>query len=145
MNFQPHTWPSNNLFKENNILKISIFISYKYPLFVRNSLWKENLQIFINMFTPLGINHTHNTRAATNHFLVGPQKQNAHHGTYSMPSNASVTYSNLIRHTNQNLRYSGPPLLCMSFFCLFPFFFSFSSLSLSLLSSLFSFASLLFS
>ena len=27
------------------------------------------------MFTPLGLNHTHNTRAATNHFLDIPQRQ----------------------------------------------------------------------
>ena len=27
------------------------------------------------MFTPLGLNHTHNTRAATNHFLDIPQGQ----------------------------------------------------------------------
>ena len=29
----------------------------------------ENLQIFNDMFTPLGLNHTHKTRAATNHFF----------------------------------------------------------------------------
>lgn len=76
MNFQSHTWPSNN--KENNILKISVFIYYKYALFVRNYLWKENLKIFNNMFTPLGINHTHNTCAAANYLLDISQNQTTH-------------------------------------------------------------------
>ena len=98
MNFQSHTWPSNN--KENNILKISVFIYYKYALFVRNYLWKENLKIFNNMFTPLGINHTHNTRYCHKSFPCNTR--NTHHGTYSMFSTASLTYSSLIRNINQN-------------------------------------------
>ena len=52
------------------------------------------------MFTPLGLNHTHNTRAATNHLpdiplrqtihLPNiPQRQTIHYGTYSITSIAS--------------------------------------------------------
>ena len=74
IDLQPQTSPPNNLFKENRILKISDYINYKYAIFVRNSLRKENLQIFNNMFTPLGVKHTHNTRAATNHLLDIPRK-----------------------------------------------------------------------
>ena len=70
INFLPQTSPSNNLFKENKILKISDYINYKYVLFVRNSLRKENLQIFNNMFT---LDHTHNNYATTNHLLDIPQ------------------------------------------------------------------------
>ena len=58
-----------------------------------------NFQIF-NMFTPLGLNHAHNTRAATNHLpdiplrqtihLPNiPQRQTIHYGTYSITSIAS--------------------------------------------------------
>ena len=43
INFQPQTSSSNNLFKENRILKISDYINYKHAFFIRNSLWKENL------------------------------------------------------------------------------------------------------
>ena len=53
------------------------------------------------MFTSLGINHTHNTRAATNHLLDIPQKQTTHYGTYSMTSTASVTWNDLLRNTSQ--------------------------------------------
>ena len=77
---------SNNLFKQSKILKISDFIYYKYALLVRNSLRKENLQIFNDMFTPLGLNHTHNTHATTNHLLDIPQRQTTHYETYSMTS-----------------------------------------------------------
>ena len=64
---------SDNLFKESKILKMSNFINYKYALFVRNSLWKENVQIFNNVFTPLSLDHIHNTSAATNHLINVPK------------------------------------------------------------------------
>ena len=80
INFQPQTSFSNDLFKESRILQISDFVNYRYAVFVRNSLTKNNLQIFNGMFTPLGLNHIHNTRAAANHFLDVPQKQTTHYG-----------------------------------------------------------------
>ena len=54
------------------------------------------------MFTSLGINHTHNTRAATNHLLDIPQKQATHYGTYSMTCTASVTWNDILRSKSQN-------------------------------------------
>ena len=59
----------DNLFKESKILKNSDFINYKYALFVRNSLRKENLQTFNDVFTPLDLDHIHNSGAATNHLI----------------------------------------------------------------------------
>ena len=102
INFQPQTSSSNNLFKENRILKISDYINYKHALFVRNSLRKENLPIFNNMFTSLGIKHTHNSHAATNHLLDIPRKQTTHYGTYSMTCTASVTWNDILRNASQN-------------------------------------------
>ena len=56
----------------------------------------ENLQIFNDMFTPLGLNHTHKTRAATNHFFFDiPQRQTTHYGTYSTTSMASSAWTDL--------------------------------------------------
>ena len=74
----------------------------KYALFVRNSLRKENLQVFNNIFIPLGINHTHNTRAAADHLFDIPQKKTTHYGTYSVTPTASVTCNDLLRSTSQN-------------------------------------------
>ena len=53
------------------------------------------------MFTPLGLNHTHNTCAATNHLLDIPQRQTTHYGTYSITSIASSTWNDLQRNTFQ--------------------------------------------
>ena len=102
INFQPQASFSNNLFKESKILKISDFLNYKYALFVRNSLRKENLQIDNDMFTLLGLNHTHNTRAAINHLDI-PQRQTTHYGTYSVTSIASSAWDNLQRNTIESL------------------------------------------
>ena len=63
INFENFDENANILFKDNKILKISNFISYKNTLFVRNSINRENLPIFNDMFTTLNTNHNHNTRA----------------------------------------------------------------------------------
>ena len=97
INYQPQTSSSNNLFKENRILKISDYINYKH--YIQLSLRKENLPTFNNMFTSLGISHTHNTCAATNHLLDIPRKQTTHYGTYSMTCTASVTWK---QHTKKH-------------------------------------------
>ena len=53
------------------------------------------------MLTSLGINHTHNTCAATN-LLDIPQRQTTHYVTYSMTSTASVTWNDLLKSTSKN-------------------------------------------
>ena len=55
----------------------------------------------MNIFTPLGINHTHNTRVATNHLLHISQKQTTHYGTNSITSAAFATWNDLLRNANQ--------------------------------------------
>ena len=67
---------SNNLKKVRFLITI---LNYNYALFVRNSLRKENLQIFHDMFTPLGLNYTHITCAATKHLDI-PQRQTTRYG-----------------------------------------------------------------
>ena len=57
INFKPQTSPSDCIFKENKILRISDFVDYKYALFVRKSLRRENVVIFNYMFSPLNLNH----------------------------------------------------------------------------------------
>ena len=55
------------------------------------------------MFTPLGLNYTHNTCTVTNHLLDIPQRQTTYYGTYSMISIASTAWNNLQRNTIKNL------------------------------------------
>ena len=66
-----------------------IYIIYKYAIFDRNSIKKENFQIF-------------NTDAATNHLLDIPLKETTDYGTYFMRSTASMTWNDLLRKTNEN-------------------------------------------
>ena len=101
--FLPQTPFYNILFKESKILKISDFINCNYALFVRNSLWKENLQIFNDMFTPFSLNYTHNICPATNHLHDIPQRQTTHYKTYFMTSIASSAWNDLQRNTIENL------------------------------------------
>ena len=59
------------------------------------------------MFTPLNLNHYHNTCAAVDHLLDIPQKQTCHYGTYSMVFTASKIWNDTLRKYNKNLLYSG--------------------------------------
>ena len=63
--------------------------------------------IFKSMFTPLNLNHYHNTCAAVDHLLDIPQKQTCHYGTYSMVFTASKIWNDTLRKYNKNLLYSG--------------------------------------
>ena len=81
IDFKLQTSTSDCIFKESKILRISDFVNYKSTLFVRKSLRRENVVIFNDMFTPLNLNHNHNTHAAINHLLDIPQKQTCHYRT----------------------------------------------------------------
>ena len=70
INFQSSDSQTGPLYQENKVLKIADFINYKNALFVRNTLKRENPQVFHEMFIMLNQNHSYNTRArATHHFL----------------------------------------------------------------------------
>ena len=61
INFQSSDSPTGPLYQENKVLKISDFINYKNALFIRNTLQRENPQVFHEMFIMLNQNHTCNT------------------------------------------------------------------------------------
>ena len=62
INFETNTNVVGRLLKDSNILKLTDFIKYKYALFIRNSLRKENIPIFNEFYTLLNQNHVYNTR-----------------------------------------------------------------------------------
>ena len=80
-------------------------MKYKYAVVGRKSLRKENVVIFNNMFTPLNLNHDHNTCATINNLLDIPQKQTCHYGTYSMVFTASKIWNDILRKSNKDLLY----------------------------------------
>ena len=50
INFQSSDSPTGPLYQRNKVLKIADFINYKNALFVRNTLKKENPQVFHEIF-----------------------------------------------------------------------------------------------
>ena len=116
INFQSSDSPTGPLYQRNKVLKIADFISYKNALFVRNTLKKENPQVFHEMFIMLNQNHTYNTRAATYHFLDIPQMKTTLFGQYSVKFQASETWNNLQRTQNLDLSTSEPSEFKKAFF-----------------------------
>ena len=105
IDFKPQTLPSDCIFKENMILRISDFANNKYALFVRKSLRRENVVIFNDMFTLLNLNHNHNTLAAINHLLHTPQKQACHSRTYSIVFTAFKVWNGILWKSSKDLLY----------------------------------------
>ena len=58
-----------------------------------------------NIFTPLNLNHNHNTCAAIKHLLDMPHKQTCHGGPYSMVFTASKVWNDILRKSNKDLFY----------------------------------------
>ena len=73
INFETNPNVLGQLFKDNNILKVTDFIKYKFVLLIRNSLRKENIPISNEVYTLSNQNHFYNTRRSTNQMLVVPQ------------------------------------------------------------------------
>ena len=105
IDFKPQTLPSDCIFTENKILRISDFVNRKYAFFVRKSLRRENVVIFNDMFIPLNLNYNHNTRAAINHLLDISQKHTCHYRTYSIVFTASKVWNDILRKSNKDLLY----------------------------------------
>ena len=76
-----------------------------WPSLLESPLRQENVVIFNNMFTPLNLNHDHNTRAAINYLLDIPQKQICHYETYSMVFSASNIWNDILKKSNKDLLY----------------------------------------
>ena len=108
INFQSSDSPTGPLYQENKVLKIADFINYKNALFIRNTLKRENPQVFHEMILMLNQNHSYNTRAATYHFLDIPQVKTTHFGQYYVKFQASKTWNKLQRTQNLTLLTSAP-------------------------------------
>ena len=134
--------PTGPLYQENKVLKIADFINYKNALFVRNTLKRENPQVFHEMFIMLNQNHSYNTKAATYHFLDIPQVKTTHFGQYSVKFQASETWNKLQRTQNVHLLTSEPSEFKKALFQAYLAKFSYSTYSnllfifMSLMSSL---------
>ena len=93
INFEINPYVAGQLLKDS---KLTDFIKYKYALFIRNSLKKENIPVFNKIFTLFTQNHIYNTREPTNQMLVVPQIQTTHYEEHSYKSK-SINAWNLYR------------------------------------------------
>ena len=55
------------------------------------------------MFTPLGLNRTHNIHAATNHLPNISQKKTSYYGAYNLTSTTSSAWNELQGNINENI------------------------------------------
>ena len=61
-------------------------MKYKYAMFIRNSLRKENISIFNEIYTLFHQNHVYNTRGSTRQKLVVAHIKTTHSGEHSFKS-----------------------------------------------------------
>ena len=97
INFKCYDAPTDPLFKDNKILKLSDFITYKNALFVRECLRKENLAIFNDMFPLANQNHNYNTRSSCRHQLDIPHIRTTHYGGNSFRKKATESWHEMQR------------------------------------------------
>ena len=90
INFETNTNVVGRLLKDSNILKLTDFIKYKYALFNRNSLRKENIPIFIEFYTLCNQNHVYNARGSTSQMLIVTKNQTTHHGIILLNQDQSM-------------------------------------------------------
>ena len=93
INFEINTNAVGRLLKDSNILKLTDFIKYKYALFIRNLLRKENIPIFNEFYTLFNQNHVYNTRGSTSQMLIVPQIQTTLYGEHSFKSRSTNAWN----------------------------------------------------
>ena len=101
INFEPLNSPAGPN-QENKILTITDFINYKNMHFVRNSLRKENLPIFDEMFTMLNQKPYLQHRSCYIQHPI-PQLRTAHFAESSLKFKASQTWNDLQISLNSDI------------------------------------------
>ena len=103
INFETNPNVVSQLLKDSNILNLTDFIKYKYAVFIRNSLRKENIPIFNEVYTLFNQNYLYNTRGLTNQMLVVPQIQTTHYGEHFFKSRSINTWNLYQRNLKTDL------------------------------------------
>ena len=107
INFETNTYVVGQLLKDSNIINVTDFIKYKYALFIRNSLRKENIPIFNDFYTLFNRNHVYNTRGSTSQMLIVPQIQTTHYGEHSFKSRSINAWNLYQRNLKTDLTSTG--------------------------------------
>ena len=103
INFETNTNVVSQPLKDSNILKVTDFIKYKYALFIRNLLRKENIPIFNEFYTLFNQNYVYNTRGSKNQMLIVPQVQTTHYGEHSFKSRSIKAWKSVPKKLENRL------------------------------------------
>ena len=95
INFKPKNYPVSELYKSNEILKLTDYIKLLNCMFVKNTLSANQIPIFNNFFKKTNEIHSHNTRHTSRNTVELPQPMTESYGRYSARFQAATTWNNL--------------------------------------------------
>ena len=95
INFKPKNYPVSELYKSNEILKLTDYIKLLNCMFVKNTLSANQIPIFNNFFKKTNEIHSHNTRHTSRNTVELPQPMTESYGRYSVRFQAATTWNNL--------------------------------------------------
>ena len=95
ISFKDKNYPTNELYYNNKILKITDYIKLLNCLFVKSILLKNHLPIFENVFKKASKAHSYSTRHATKNSVLLLQPQTDHYGKFSITYQAASTWNDL--------------------------------------------------
>ena len=95
INFKPKNHPVSELYKSNEILKLTDYIKLLNCMFVKDTLSANQIPIFNNFFKKTNEIHRHNTRHTSRNTVELPQPMTESYGRYSVHFQAATTWNNL--------------------------------------------------
>ena len=95
VNFKPKNHPVSELYKSNEILKLTDYIKLLNCMFVKDTLSANQIPILNNFFKKNNEIHRHNTRRTSRNTVELPQPMTESYGRYSVCLQAGTTWNNL--------------------------------------------------
>ena len=95
ISFKDKNYPTNELYYNNKILKITDYIKLLNCLFVKSILSNNHLPIFENVFKKASKTHSYSTRHATKNSVLLPQPQTDHYEQFPITYQAASTWNDL--------------------------------------------------
>ena len=99
INSKPKNHPVSELYKSNEILKLTDYIKRLNCTFVKDTLSANQMSIFNNIFKKANEVHSHNTRHTSRNTVGIPQPVMEGYGRYSFRFQAATTW-NILQNDN---------------------------------------------
>ena len=103
IHFKANNHDARDLYKNDEILKISDYIKMLNCLFVRDVLAKSTIPPFQNYFNKSENLHHHNTRQAKQNSVILTQRSTDFYGIKSLQHHSALAWNKLKKETNCNL------------------------------------------